>query len=99
MLLIVSFITGCNQKKSSSFYTVTLFYLHENSGDTILHNEALNKLALLEKEQYNTGTQDLGFMMYCSFGNAIRCYKQVLINSAKSLSSRFDPKVGAIRSW
>jgi unsaturated chondroitin disaccharide hydrolase len=27
---------------------------------------------LLEKEQFNKGTHDLGFMMFCSFGNANR---------------------------
>jgi len=43
-------------------------------------------------------------MMYCSFGNANRLspkeeYKEILMNSAKSLSTRFNEKVGAIRSW
>jgi uncharacterized protein YyaL (SSP411 family) len=61
-------------------------------------------LKLLEVEQHNKTTHDLGFMMYCSFGNALQIapkpgYKQILINSAKSLSSRFDAKVGAIKSW
>jgi unsaturated chondroitin disaccharide hydrolase len=42
--------------------------------------------------------------MYCSFGNAERLkssekYKQILVNSARSLSTRFDPRVGCIRSW
>jgi hypothetical protein len=58
----------------------------------------------VEKEQFNKNTHDLGFMMYCSFGNANRIapkpeYKEILINSAKSLSSRFNPKVGCIKSW
>jgi hypothetical protein len=42
--------------------------------------------------------------MYCSFGNALRLdsdelYKQILINSARSLSTRFNSTVGCIRSW
>ncbi|UOE47243.1 glycoside hydrolase family 88 protein [Mucilaginibacter sp. SMC90] len=58
----------------------------------------------LEKAQYNTTTHDLGFMMYCSFGNAYRltgnkAYRDVLIKSAESLITRFNPKVGAIKSW
>jgi len=81
-----------------------LFYLYENSKDSALYNEAIKRLVLLEKEQFNKTTHDLGFMMYCSFGHANRLnpsekYKQILINSAKSLSSRFDPKLGVIRSW
>jgi len=43
-------------------------------------------------------------MMYCSFGNAERIapkpeYKDVLLESAKSLCTRFNPKVGCIKSW
>jgi rhamnogalacturonyl hydrolase YesR len=43
-------------------------------------------------------------MKYCSFGNAERItskpeYKDILITSAKSLATRFNPKVGCIKSW
>ena len=79
-------------------------YLYEQTSDTALYNEATRILEVLKKEQFNTTTHDLGFMMYCSFGNANRIapkpvYKDILINSAKSLSSRFNPTVGCIKSW
>ncbi|AGA76771.1 glycoside hydrolase family 88 protein [Echinicola vietnamensis] len=88
----------------SGFYPGTLLYLDEYHPDETLHNEAMRSLELLKKEQHNTSTHDLGFMMYCSFGNAFRMdpepeYKEVLIQSAKSLSTRFSEKVGAIKSW
>jgi hypothetical protein len=88
----------------SGFYPGSLLYIYGQTKDTVLFNEAKRMLGLLAKEQFNTGTHDLGFMMYCSFGNALRldsdkAYKQILINSARSLSTRFDPKVGCIRSW
>jgi unsaturated chondroitin disaccharide hydrolase len=88
----------------SGFYPGTLLYLYKQTKDQALLTEANRMLQVLEKEQYNKTTHDLGFMMYCSFGNALQIapkpeYKQVLINSAKSLSSRFDPKVGCIKSW
>src|ERR1700743_1710270 len=57
---------------TSGFYSGTLFYLYEFSHDTALLREGINRLKLLEKEQYNKGTHDLGFMMYCSYGNAAR---------------------------
>jgi hypothetical protein len=67
------------------------------------------RLPLLESQQYNKGTHDLGFMMYCSYGNAERLSREgliardgfdsVLLNSARSLSTRFNPIVGCIRSW
>jgi chondroitin AC lyase len=86
------------------FYPGTLLYLYEASGDTGLNQEALRKLKVLEKEQYNKTTHDLGFMMYCSFGNAYRLYpdpawRTIMIESARSLASRFNEKVGCIRSW
>ncbi|HVG40562.1 MAG TPA: hypothetical protein VM888_03035 [Chitinophagaceae bacterium] len=88
----------------SGFYPGTLLYLYEETKDTVLYNEALRILELLKKEQYNKSTHDLGFMMYCSFGNANRLqpspvYKEVLVNSARSLATRFNPTVGCIRSW
>lgn len=88
----------------SGFYPGALIYLYQNSKDTTLLNEAKRMLHLLEKEQYNTSTHDLGFMMFCSYGNALQVqndstYKSILINSANSLSSRFNPKVGCIKSW
>jgi uncharacterized protein YyaL (SSP411 family) len=86
------------------FYPGSLLYLYEATGDTLLYNEAMRKLKVLEKEKTNTTSHDLGFMMNCSFGNAYRLkpddwYKQVMITSAKSLASRFNEKVGCIRSW
>jgi unsaturated chondroitin disaccharide hydrolase len=88
----------------SGFYPGTLINLYEQTGDQSLLNAAKEKLQVLAKEQYNKGTHDLGFMMYCSFGNAIEVnhdtsYRSILINSAKSLSTRFNPKVGCIKSW
>jgi len=93
----------------SGFYPGSLLYLYEFSRDTALLREALKRLKLLEKEQYNKGTHDLGFMMFCSYGNAERLvgkgllpsadYKEILLTSAKSLSTRFNPTVGCIKSW
>ncbi len=88
----------------SGFYEGTLFDLYEQTHDPQLLTEANHMLTSMAKEQYNTHTHDLGFMMYTSFGNANRLepkaeYKQILLNSARSLSTRFNPKVGCIKSW
>ncbi|RYZ24526.1 MAG: glucuronyl hydrolase [Chitinophagaceae bacterium] len=88
----------------SGFYPGTLLYLFEATKDSILYAEAMRVLPLLEKEQFNTSTHDLGFMMLNSYGNAMRFapkaeWRQVLLQSARSLATRFNPKVGAIRSW
>ncbi|WP_211329999.1 AGE family epimerase/isomerase [Deminuibacter soli] len=89
---------------TSGFYPGTLWYLYEYAHDTAVQAEATKRMLLLTKEQYNKGTHDLGFMMYCSFGNAYRlqpsdAYKKILITSSNSLSTRFKPTVGCIKSW
>lgn len=88
----------------SGFYPGNLLYIFEATKDSTLYYEALRKLNDLKPEQFNKTTHDLGFMMYCSFGNAYKIdsneqYKSILINSAKSLASRFNPLVGCIKSW
>ena len=88
----------------SGFYPGTLLYLYEDLKDEDLKREADSVVKDLKKEQFNKSTHDLGFMMYCSFGNANRLSpkeedQEILMNSAKSLSTRFNEKVGAIRSW
>lgn len=88
----------------SGFYPGTLLYLHEAIGAPELKKEAQKVMEDLKKEQFNTATHDLGFMMYCSFGNAERlqpdpAYEEVLMNSAKSLATRYNDTVGCIRSW
>jgi hypothetical protein len=89
---------------TSGFVPGTLWYLYENNMDTALRNAAQNCTRRVEKEQYNTGTHDLGFMLYCSFGNGYRLtadtsYKRIMITGAHSLSTRFRPNVGCIQSW
>jgi len=89
---------------TSGFYPGTLFELYSFSHDTTLLREATDRLRLLAPEQYNKGTHDLGFMLYCSYGNALRVadrpgYKEILLNAARSLSTRFNPTVGCIKSW
>jgi hypothetical protein len=88
----------------SGFYPGMLLNLYEETKDTALYPEAMRILDVLEKEKNNTGTHDLGFMMYCSFGNANRIaskpgYKEILLTSARSLTTRFNPNVGCIKSW
>ena len=88
----------------SGFYPGTLWYLYEYTKDESLKAEAIRSTSLLEKEKNNTGTHDLGFMLYCSYGNGYRLtkensYKNVMITGAHSLSTRFNPIIGCIKSW
>ncbi|MFN2439643.1 MAG: hypothetical protein ABR503_10625, partial [Chitinophagaceae bacterium] len=55
--------TCTSENWTAGFYPGTLLYLYENTKDQVLYNEALKKIKLMDKEQYNTRTHDLGFMM------------------------------------
>ena len=99
-----TFETSNSDWWTSGFYPGTLLYLYDQTYIKPLLTEAERILEDLKKEQYNTSTHDLGFMMYCSFGNAYRIdpnpeYEKVLINSARSLATRYNDTVKSIRSW
>src|SRR5690606_26680805 len=53
----------------SGFYPGTLWYLYEGTHNETLKKLAEEKLIYLAREKDNKGTHDLGFMLYCSFGN------------------------------
>lgn len=89
---------------TSGFYPGCLWYLYEYTGDEKFLEAAKHFTMNLEKEQFNDGTHDLGFMMYNSFGNGYRLtkdahYNDVVIQSAKTLATRFNPIVGCTKSW
>ena len=88
----------------SGFYPGTMIYLNEVNPSQKLQSKTKDVLEDLKKEQFNRSTHDLGFMMYCSFGNAERLhkspeYEDILMNSAQSLATRYNDTVKAIRSW
>jgi len=89
---------------TSGFFPGSLWYLYEYSDDEKVKESAVSINSRIEKEKNNKGTHDLGFMLYCSFGNGFRLtgddnYKEILLTGAKSLSTRFRPTVGCIQSW
>ena len=89
---------------TSGFFPGVMWFLYEFTGDKKWEEQARTFTAQLEKEKLNGGTHDMGFKIYCSYGNGYRltndaAYKDIIIQSAKTLSTRFNPKVGCIRSW
>lgn len=89
---------------TSGFYPGSMWLAYELTGDETLAKKAREYTNRLEDIQYYTGNHDVGFMMYCSYGQALRLKpepkdKQILVNSSESLCTRFSPEVGLIRSW
>ena len=88
----------------SGFYPGSLWLIYEQTGDSAIKKEALRSLKVIEPNQYFTGNHDLGFMMFCSFGNAYRitgdqAYIPILVNAARSLTTRYRTKIKSIQSW
>lgn len=86
------------------FYPGILWQMYESTQNEYWKEEALKRTLPLEPYKFNREHHDVGFMMYCSYGQAYRLtgkkeYRDVLIQSAKSLISRYNPKVGTIKSW
>jgi len=89
---------------TSGFFPAELWYFYQYTKDRKWLNLARKYTADIKKEQYNRGTHDLGFMIYCPFGNGYRltndtAYKGVIIQAAKSLSTRFNKTAGVLKSW
>lgn len=88
----------------SGFFPGSLWQIYNYTNDSYWRQQAISFTWLIEDAKWNTGTHDLGFMMNNSFGKAWeltgeRSYKDVVLQSAKSLITRYNPKVGCIRSW
>ncbi len=89
---------------TGGFWAGNLWYMYDYTKDDFWKQNAIKWTKSLEQNQFNTKHHDLGFMMYNSYGNAYRITQDstlipVLVQSAKSLISRYSPTVGCIKSW
>lgn len=93
---------------TSAFYAAELWamqrYLNTTNGPRYWKDLAVAFTDGIAPEQFDTSTHDVGFMVFYSFGYGYltshnASYLPVLFNAAHSLSTRFNPKVGCIRSW
>ena len=89
---------------TSGFFAGELWYLYEFTGKNEWKEKAQEFTAVMEPEKMNGTTHDMGFKIYSTFGNGYRLtndphYREVIIQSAKTLATRFKPIIGCIRSW
>lgn len=88
----------------SGFFPGALWYAWESERSDDLKTAAVRWTEGLEPVKDYTGNHDVGFMIYCSYGNGYRltkdeAYRAVILQTAKSLTTRYNPKVGLIQSW
>ena len=88
----------------SGFFPGVLWYLYENNPMDEIRKYAEMYTERVEEAKKITNNHDLGFMLYCSFGNGYRLtgnshYLDVMKTGAQSLVTRYDKTVLAIKSW
>ena len=89
---------------TSGFYAGNLWQIYEITGKPEYKALAKKWTAFIEKEKFNNRTHDMGFKVFNSFGQGLKHednqeYKDIIIKSAQTLSTRFNNTVGSIRSW
>ncbi|MEO7909866.1 MAG: carboxypeptidase regulatory-like domain-containing protein, partial [Roseiflexaceae bacterium] len=89
---------------TSGFFPGSLWLLYQHTGEGVWLARAQQWQRALESQKTRTDTHDLGFMIFNSFGNGYRItnndsYRQVVLTAASSLSKRYNPVVGCIKSW
>lgn len=89
---------------TSGFYPGVLWFTYDLTGNKYWRDKATVFTNQLETEKFNAGDHDIGFKMMSSYGLGYKLtknesYKKILIQSARTLTTRFNEKVGCIRSW
>ena len=88
----------------SGFFPGNIWHMYELTGDQKWLPLAEKYTEDLDSVQYLTWHHDVGFMIGSSYLNGYRFagkeeYKPVIIQTAKSLSTRFRPAAGVLQSW
>jgi len=88
----------------SGFFPGSVWYLYQLTKDKTYLPLAKKYSKAIEEAKNITWNHDVGFMIGCSFGNGYKLtkdpeYKDIIIQTAKSLSTRFRKVPGIIQSW
>src|SRR5690606_12072239 len=93
---------------TGGFFPGSLWFIYNQTADTQTKEAAIRWTEKLEAAKNLDQHHDIGFVMYCSYGNAIKylndpkkveAYKAIVIHSANTALKRYDAKVGLIKSW
>ncbi|HOO85225.1 MAG TPA: glycoside hydrolase family 88 protein [Prolixibacteraceae bacterium] len=89
---------------TSGFFPGQLWYMYEYTQNDEFRNYAEQFSQKVASQQYTTDNHDIGFIIFCSYGNAYRItgnsdYLPIIENAAISLSSRYNERTKTIRSW
>ena len=90
---------------TSGFWPGILWYCYEYNKNELIKEQAIHYTQLLTPlSNPPANDHDLGFQIFCSFGHAYRLtgnesYKDIILRTAETLATLYNPKVGTILSW
>lgn len=88
----------------SGFFPGSLWQVYAYNHNSYWRQQAVSYTWPIEPVKWYKGSHDLGFMIYNSFGKAWhltgeQSYRDIALQAANSLITRYNDKVGCIRSW
>jgi unsaturated chondroitin disaccharide hydrolase len=89
---------------TSGFFGGTLWYMYQAQRTPEWRALAEKWTVGLESNKSRTNTHDLGFILFNSFGHGYLLtgdahYRDVVLEASRSLATRYNPAVGATKSW
>lgn len=89
---------------TSGFFPGCLWLIYAQNQDDDWKKEAQKWTAPLEPLKTYDHHHDVGFMVFCSYGEGYRLtldpeYKAIILQTADTLATRFRPSGGIIQSW
>ena len=88
----------------SGFFPGVLWYIYEATGNIDIQKQAELYTERVVREKYTKSNHDVGFMIFCSFGNGYRLthkesYRKVIETTYYFLLTRYSDKMKCICSW
>lgn len=88
----------------SGFFPGSMWFMYNYTKADEWKENAIKYTMMIEDEKFDRTSHDIGFKMFNSFGNGYKltgneAYKDIVVQSAKTLTERFNEKIGSIRSW
>jgi len=89
---------------TSGFFPGELWLMYEFTKNQYWKENAEIVTAFLKEQQYNTDDHDVGFRIFCSYGNGWlltgnKEYEKIIVQAAYSLATRYNEKTKTILSW
>lgn len=89
---------------TSGFFAGNLWQIYNLTGDEFWKQHAVAWTEDLESEAFESYDHDTGFRIMSSFGKGYetlktRPYYRTILQGARTLSNRFNSRIGAIQSW